>query len=284
MNPQTRHPLFAIAMRAVSPTLGRWLLLACATLLATQAAAAPQGPQDPPLGDWDHAGNETGEAPPPPDGPPPPPPDGETWKPRSVEEAPAAPRRRRLSIDAQRRALAESLARARASDYGNKVVFGIGGVYRAMPSNLEVGALPGNAAPPSAESGFGTSVRMGYNPVNVLTLAAEIVWQPTRIKGISDRATFLGLRGVAQAFFPIGTVRPFAQIFAGGEWLTNKVGPVGSDIDASLGGGLGVQYEISNAVGLRVDGRVVATDGPGDRFARIWEFGAGLTVRFMPVQ
>ena len=96
--------------------------------------------------------------------------------------------------------------------------------------------------------------------------------------------SFLGLRGVAQVFIPFGAVRPFAKLFAGGEWLSNKVGPVGSDIDAALGGGVGLQYEVSNLVGLRIDGKVIATDGPGNRFARIWEFGAGLTVRLMPVQ
>lgn len=283
MKPQSQRSLVPLrrpgprGVVAVALTFGIW----ASSLVCADEVLAAQG--DPPLGDWDRAGNETGEAPPPPDGPPPPPPNGEAWKPRSVEDDPPKPTRKRLSIDAQRRALAASRARVEERNYGNKVVFGVGGVYRIMPSDLEIGAMPGNTAPPSAESSFGTSVRLGYNPVDVLTLSAEVVWQPTRLKGLSDPATFLGLRGVAQAFIPFGTVRPFAQLFAGGEWLSKAVGPVGSDIDASLGGGVGVQVELSNLVGLRVDGKVVATDGPGNRFARIWEFGAGLTVRFMPV-
>lgn len=287
MNPKARHGHLIDRNRRRAYAPATWLTCCVALLLATNALAAPLGSRsdanDPPLGDWDRSGNETGEAPPPPDGPPPPPPTGEVWQPRGPDDAPP-PRRKKLSIDAQRRALAHMQARFDERNYGNKVVFGLGGVYRVMPNNLEIGALPGNSTPPSPDSGFGTSIRLGYNPVDVLTLAAEVVWQPTKLQGLADRATFLGLRGVAQVFIPFGAVRPFAQLFAGGEWLSNKVGPVGSDIDAALGGGVGLQYEVSNLVGLRIDGKVIATDGPGNRFARIWEFGAGLTVRFMPVQ
>lgn len=273
-----------LGRRAIAASLAFAACVGPAALVVAAPTRPAAGHADPPLGDWDRAGSETGEAPPPPDGPPPPPPTGEVWQPRGPDDSPPPVRRKKLSVDAQRRALAEMQARYEERNYGNKVVFGIGGVYRAMPSTLEIGALPGNATPPAPDSGFGTSVRLGYNPVDVLTLAAELVWQPTKLQGLADRATFLGIRGVAQVFIPFGALRPFAQLFAGGEWLTNAVGPVGSDIDAALGGGLGLQYELSNLVGLRIDGKVIATDGPGNRFARIWEFGAGLTVRFMPVQ
>ncbi len=250
-------------------------------LSASPVWAAPAA--DPPLGGWDRPGEESKadlDSPPPPGAPDP---NAPRFEPKPLAPEPEGGARRHSVAD-RRRAMSRLEARVDHFDFSNKVLFEIGGLWRFLPSTLEIGTLPGSKSPPEAESGPAVGVEIGYAPVQSLEVFGRLVWQPTRLRGLDGKATILGVRGGLRALVTLGRVRPYIEMAGGGEWLTGKVGDVGADIDAAVTAGAGVRLEISPAVGFRLGAAMASTDGRDAKYARIWEIAGALTIRFTPTK
>ncbi len=232
-------------------------------------------PSGQPLDNWDEPGNETGDKAPVRAGLPPPDARTDDRRPANFGQS-----RSQLTESERRRVQAAAREKVEAYDFGNKLVAGVSLRYRSLSSDLDVGTVT-NGHPPPAESGFAPTIRLGYNPTSSFSITAEGSVLGSRFEGVPGDATFVSLRGALALYVPFDQFRPYVCAIGGVEWMASELPGIRSDYDFAVGGGVGVQWEMSNWIGLRLGASVIGTDG-AEGLAQIYEIGAGVEVRFMP--
>lgn len=262
------------SIRALATVVAGMVTLATSASFGDETAKPPPPPGQP-LDSWDEPDNETGGKAPLRAGLPPPDARPDDRKPADFGRA-----KSQLTESERRRLQAAARQNVEASDYGNKIVAGVSLRYRALSSDLDVGTVTAGHPPP-AESGFAPTLRLGYNPTSSFSITVEGSVLGSRFEGVPGDATFVSLRGALALYVPFEHVRPYVCAIGGIEWMTSELPGIRSDYDFAVGGGVGVQWELSNWIGLRLGASIIGTDG-AEGLAQIYEVGAGVEVRFIP--
>ncbi len=124
----------------------------------------------------------------------------------------------------------------------------------------------------SPKSSFTLGLRAGWNFHKHLALEAEFAFASTKNRDLTTPMTILSYR--AQLLYDIlgeGKLRPF--VTAGFGWMVSRVDDrelVDNDIDTVLHAGIGVKYAITDMIGVRFDGRIIA---PPAAFSGILKVG-----------
>jgi OOP family OmpA-OmpF porin len=150
-------------------------------------------------------------------------------------------------------ALADDMAPV-PDDAGKFEVDGFAG-WHHFNENNELGARDVDDAF-SADPGFAFGLRLGYWILPMLGIEAEGVVIPTEDRKGQAEQIILGYRLNALFQFPMGKVKPFVLVGAGGMSNSSEKNDIlldDSDFVAHVG--LGARFDVGDTWGVRVDGR-----------------------------